>query len=76
MVTPSSVLVYKVVYIRTCKCCVFEMIIVVASDWIAFVAPKTAVQSNRWPLSYLNLIKNMKTYIRRQQHKKILNTKT
>ena len=26
---------------------------------------------NRWPLSYLNLIKNMKTYIRRQQHKKI-----
>ena len=25
---------------------------------------------NRWPLSYLNLIKNMKTYIRRQQHKK------
>ena len=26
---------------------------------------------NRWPLSYLNLTKNMKTYIRRQQHKKI-----
>ena len=25
---------------------------------------------NRWPLSYLNLIKNMRTYIRRQQHKK------
>ena len=25
---------------------------------------------NRWPLSYLNLIKSMKTYIRRQQHKK------
>ena len=24
---------------------------------------------NRWPLSYLNLTKNMKTYIRRQQHK-------
>ena len=24
---------------------------------------------NRWPLSYLNLNKNMKTYIRRQQHK-------
>ena len=23
---------------------------------------------NRWPLSYLNLTKNMKTYIRRQQH--------
>ena len=31
---------------------------------------------NRWPLSYLNLTKNMKTYIRRQQHKKILYTKT
>ena len=27
---------------------------------------------NRWPLSYLNLTKNMKTYIRRQQHKKKL----
>ena len=25
---------------------------------------------NRWPLSYLYLIKNMKTHIRRQQHKK------
>ena len=25
---------------------------------------------NRWPLSYLNLTKNMKTYTRRQQHKK------
>ena len=25
---------------------------------------------NRWPLSYLNLTKIMKTYIRRQQHKK------
>ena len=24
---------------------------------------------NRWPLSYLNLIEHMKTYIRRQQHK-------
>ena len=24
---------------------------------------------NRWPLSYLNLTKNMKTHIRRQQHK-------
>ena len=24
---------------------------------------------NRWPLSYLDLTKNMKTYIRRQQHK-------
>ena len=31
---------------------------------------------NRWPLSYLNLTKNMKTYIRRQQHKNFLNTKT
>ena len=32
---------------------------------------------NRWPLSYLNLTKNMKTYIRRQQHKKkCLYTKT
>ena len=29
---------------------------------------------NRWPLSYLNLIKNMKTYIRCQQHKKNYNT--
>ena len=26
---------------------------------------------NRWPLSYLNLTKNMKTYIRRQQLKKM-----
>ena len=25
---------------------------------------------NRWPLSYLNLTKNMETYTRRQQHKK------
>ena len=31
---------------------------------------------NRWPLSYLNLTKNMKTYIRRQQHKNVLNTTT
>ena len=23
---------------------------------------------NRWPLSYLNITKNMKTYIMRQQH--------
>ena len=29
---------------------------------------------NRWPLSYLNLTKNMKTYIRRQQHKKFFQT--
>ena len=27
---------------------------------------------NRWPLSHPNLTKNMKTYIRRQQHKKFL----
>ena len=26
---------------------------------------------NRWPLSYLNLTKIMKTHIRRQQHKKV-----
>ena len=26
---------------------------------------------NRWPLSYLNLTKTMKTHIRRQQHKKM-----
>ena len=26
---------------------------------------------NRWPLSYLNLTKNMKTHIRRQQHKNV-----
>ena len=26
---------------------------------------------NRWPLSYLNLTKNMKTHIRRQQHKNL-----
>ena len=31
---------------------------------------------NRWPLSYLNLTKNMKTYTRRQQHKKNLYAKT
>ena len=31
---------------------------------------------NRWPLSYLNLTKNMKTHIRRQQHKKFSKTKT
>ena len=29
---------------------------------------------NRWPLSYLNLTKNMKTYIRRQQHKNFFQT--
>ena len=27
---------------------------------------------NRWPLSYLNLTKNMKTHVRRQQHKKFI----
>ena len=27
---------------------------------------------NRWPLSYLNLTKNMKTHIRRQQHKNLI----
>ena len=32
--------------------------------------PNEQLFPNRWPLSYLNLIKNMKTYIRRQQHKK------
>ena len=26
---------------------------------------------NRWPISYLDLTKNMKTYIRRQQHRNI-----
>ena len=26
---------------------------------------------NRWPISYLNLTINMKTYIRRHQHKKL-----
>ena len=31
---------------------------------------------NRWPLSHPNLTKNMKTHIRRQQHKKSSNTKT
>ena len=30
---------------------------------------------NRWPLSYLNLTKNMKIYIRRQQHKKFFTHK-
>ena len=29
---------------------------------------------NRWPLSYLNLTNNMKTYIRLQQHKKKFQT--
>ena len=33
--------------------------------------PNEQLFPNRWPLSYLNLTKNMETYIRRQQHKKI-----
>ena len=32
--------------------------------------PNEQLFPNRWPLSYLNLTKNMETYIRRQQHKK------
>ena len=32
--------------------------------------PRSSYFPNRWPLSYLNLTKNMKTYIRRQLHKK------
>ena len=55
------------------------------------VSRMTSYFPNRWPLSYPNLTENMKTYIRRQQHKKfkhqdikqkeptaqkILNTKT
>ena len=31
--------------------------------------PNEQLFPNRWPLSYLKLTKNMKTYIRRQQHK-------
>ena len=38
--------------------------------------PNEQLVPNRWPLSYLNLTKNMETYIRRQQHKKFLYTKT
>ena len=34
-----------------------------------FVSRMSSYFPNRWPLSYLNLTKNMKTYIRRQQHK-------
>ena len=30
--------------------------------------PNEQLFPNRWPLSYLNLTKNIKTYIRRQQH--------
>ena len=35
-----------------------------------FRKPNEQLFPNRWPLSYLNLTKNMQTYIRRQQHKK------
>ena len=38
--------------------------------------PNEQLFPNRWPLSYLNLTKNMETYIRRQQHKIFLYTKT
>ena len=41
-----------------------------------FHKPNESYFPNRWPLSYLNLTKNMKTYIRRQQHKNSSNTKT
>ena len=34
------------------------------------VSPMSSYFPIRWPLSYLNLIKNMKTHTRRQQHKK------
>ena len=34
-----------------------------------FRKPNEQLFPNRWPLSYLNLTKNMKTHIRRQQHK-------
>ena len=33
------------------------------------VSRMTCYFPNRWPLSYLNLTKTMKTHIRRQQHK-------
>ena len=41
-----------------------------------FVSRMSSYFPNRWPLSYLNLTKNMQTHIKRQQHKNILNTKT
>ena len=44
--------------------------------WKHFVSRMSSYFPKRWPLSYLNLTKNMKKYIRRQQHKNILNTKT
>ena len=34
-----------------------------------FVSRMSSYFPNRWPLSYLNSTKNMKTHIRRQQHK-------
>ena len=34
-----------------------------------FVSRMASYFPNRWPLSYLSLTKNMKTHIRRQQHK-------
>ena len=37
---------------------------------INIVSRMSSYFPNRWPLSYLNLTKNMKTYIGRQQHKK------
>ena len=39
--------------------------------WKHFVSRMISYFPNRWPLSYLNLTKNMKTYIRRQQHQDI-----
>ena len=39
--------------------------------WKHFVSRMSSYFPNRWPISYLNLTKNMITYIRRQQHKNI-----
>ena len=36
-----------------------------------FVSRMRSFLPNRWPLIYLNLTKNMKTYMRRQQHKNV-----
>ena len=36
-----------------------------------FRKPNEQLFPNRWPLSYLNLTKTMKTQIRRQQHKNL-----
>ena len=38
---------------------------------IHFVSRMSSYFPNRWSLSYLNLTRNMITYIRRQQHKKL-----